>query len=197
MFSGIVESTAAVRSVQPCGSVIRLTVARPVAFDDLKLGDSVATNGVCLTVASLNSAEVGFDIGAETIKVTSWSLNPGDVLNLERSLRLSDRLHGHFVSGHVDEMGQVVQTQDLPDGKGLRIQFSSEFAPLVWKKGSITVNGVSLTVNEVQGCELEVWLIPETLRRTNLSPLKAGDLVTLEADSLARFWVRQKELGHA
>lgn len=196
MFSGIVESTTKVLDCVSKGGVLRLRVERPPSFEDIKLGDSVATQGICLTVVEFSPEFMEFDVGAETLRVTNWDLRPGSVLNLERSLRLSDRVHGHLMTGHIDEVGRVLAVQDVEGGRGLRVSFSEPFAPLVWKKGSITINGVSLTVNEVGRDFLEVWLIPETLKRTNLGLLRVNDLVHLEADSLAKFFARQKDLNH-
>jgi riboflavin synthase len=196
MFTGIVEATSEVLQYKEMGSVHRLTVQRPASFDDLRTGDSICVNGVCLTVVAFDRDAIQFDVALETKKVTGWNFAIGEILNLERSMKVTDRVHGHFVSGHVDEMGTIKSIEaGSEDAKGLRIQFSSQFAKLIWKKGSVTMNGVSLTVNDVSGSDFSVWLIPETLARTNLSRVKIGDRVTLEADMMARFWLRQKELN--
>lgn len=169
-----------------------IEVERPTDFDDLKIGDSIACNGVCLTVARFTKNEIEFALGAETLQVTSWSVSSlvGARLNLERSLRLGDRIHGHLVSGHVDALGVVVGFQDLGGSTRLDVELPKEIAAFVWKKGSWAVNGVSLTINSVQDGVVSHVLIPETLSRTNLGALKVGDRVNLEVDMYARGIVR-------
>lgn len=196
MFTGIVEMTVEVLEFASRGDVHQLVIARPAEFDDVKTGDSICVNGVCLTVVKAGIDRLFFDVGDETKKITNWKFQTHDIVNVERSMKLSDRVHGHFVSGHVDEMGKVVEVTDRDEAKGIRIRYSNDFAKHVWKKGSVTINGVSLTINEVQGLELAVWLIPETLQRTNLRTVRVGDFLTLEADMMSRFWLRQKELGN-
>ncbi|MCB0407426.1 MAG: riboflavin synthase [Bdellovibrionales bacterium] len=188
MFSGIVEAKSAVVSAQNRASVVVLQVARPPQFNDLKLGDSVCINGVCLTVEVTDETVIQFALAAETLQVTQWTLEGlrNASLNLERSLRFGDRIHGHLVSGHVDQMGEVVGIEDLEETRFLKVAFPEEIAPCIWKKGSVTLNGVSLTVNQVEKGVLEVCLIPETLERTNLGDLKMGDRVTMEVDMFAR-----------
>lgn len=195
MFTGIIETTSEVQSFDRRGEVLRLSLARPQFFDDVKVGDSISVNGVCLTVVVLSPNTLEFDVGRETQNITNWQFLKGDSLNVERSLKLSDRVHGHLVSGHVDEMGLVTAVTENEQSKGIRVRFSPLFAKHVWKKGSVTLNGVSLTVNEVTDSELSVWLIPETIQRTNLKSVKIGDKLTLEADMMSRFWLRQKELN--
>lgn len=188
MFSGIVEATAATQNVLKRGDVLQLTVHRPRDFNDLKPGDSIAVNGICLTVESFDEATIQFALAAETLQITRWnehSLKERQ-WNLERSLRLGDRIHGHMVSGHVDAMGEVKSVEDLRETRILRVQVPESLQPFVWKKGSITIQGVSLTINKISDFVLEVCLIPETLNRTNLGALQAGDLVTLEVDTMAR-----------
>ena len=188
MFSGIVEATAATKNVQKRGDILQLTVQRPTDFNDLKGGDSISVNGICLTVETFDSDTIQFALAAETLQITKW--NEHSLIerqwNLERSLRLGDRIHGHMVSGHVDAMGEVKSVEDLQETRFLRVRVPEDLQPYLWKKGSITIQGVSLTVNKIEDFVLEVCLIPETLNRTNLGALKAGDLVTLEVDTMAR-----------
>lgn len=188
MFSGIVETQASVLSFEPIGSSARIRITRPESFNDIQIGDSIAVNGVCLTVTSFNSEIMNFDLGPETLKITGWNAENfcNAAVNLERSLQANSRVHGHFVSGHVDEMGQVTNVIPMGEALELWIEFSKDFRPYVWKKGSVGVNGVSLTVNEVLAHQFQVTLIPETLKRTNLSRLKVADSVSLEADPMAR-----------
>ena len=202
MFSGIVEAQAIIKSFRPRADVFELILEKPPEYDDLSLGDSVAVNGVCLTVEASNDQTVQFAVAQETLNVTGWGAqNPSSAksplqspVNLERSLRIGDRIHGHVVQGHVDAMAEVVELNRQPESAGLTVRIPSQMAPFVWKKGSLTVNGVSLTVNTVEGTQVGFWLIPETLKRTNLGALKPGDFVTIEADSYARFLFRQREL---
>lgn len=195
MFSGIVETQARVKSARLDWNLIVIAVEKPSDFDDLRTGDSIACNGVCLTIARFDQNEIEFALGAETLQVTGWSAQSlqGASLNLERSLRLGDRVHGHLVSGHVDAVGEVLVFRDLGGSTRLDVRMPKEIASFVWKKGSWAVNGVSLTVNSVQDGIVSHVLIPETLSRTNLGKLKAGDLVNLEVDMYARGIMRALE----
>lgn len=195
MFSGIIEAHAPVVSATQQSDVLRISIEKPKDFNDLNSGDSIAVNGVCLTVESFTELMIQFALAAETLQVTGWSAKSmlGSQVNLERSLRLGDRIHGHLVSGHVDAMGRVVGLMDHESTRVLKIEVPGPLEPLVWKKGSLTINGVSLTVNKFEQSVVEVCLIPETLARTNLGLLKTGDPVTLEVDTLARALLRYIE----
>lgn len=197
MFSGIIEATSDVISLEPRGDVYILRLRRPPAFDDLKTGDSISTNGVCLTVEVLGESFISFALGVETVNVTKWNelLKPGTKVNLERSLKYGDRVHGHFVTGHVEAVAEVVELIEVEEGRGLRVRLPHNLLGSVWKKGSVALNGVSLTINEVEGVEISVWLIPETLVRTNLSSVKVGDAVLVETDYLAKAILRSKEFS--
>jgi riboflavin synthase len=188
MFSGIIEARATITDVTERPAILQIRVQRPSTFDDVKNGDSISTNGVCLTVEDFSSEWLQFAIGYETLKVTAW--NPQSLLyssvNLERSLRFGDRLHGHMVSGHVEETGKVVESLYQGENLLLTVSFPNTLSPFIWKKGSIAIQGVSLTVNEVTASTLSVCLIPETLEITNLKALQVGDTVNLEADYFAK-----------
>lgn len=188
MFSGIVETTGCILSIETRPGVLQLTVVRPPQFEDLKLGDSICVNGVCLTVEKFSAETLQFALGEETLRVTGWadSLFVGQVLNLERSLRWGDRVHGHLVSGHVDGQGTILKIVEHGEGLSLLVAFSSEFKGLIWNKGSICMNGVSLTVNQLESLQFTVGLIPETVSRTNLKTLRVGDRVNLELDMVAK-----------
>lgn len=188
MFSGIVETQTQVLDAQKEGGLVRILVARPPEFDDLRVGDSVCVNGVCLTVEKFGERTMLFALGEETLKITGWDHEnlPKTFVNVERSLKLGDRIHGHMVSGHVDAVGEVVSAQDAGGSRIIEIRVPNELKPFVWKKGSLAVNGVSLTVNDIKDGVVSLCLIPETLTRTNLSSLQAGMRVNLEADMLAR-----------
>ncbi len=196
MFSGIVESVMPIVSSQELPNAYRIQVKKPIEFNDIKLGDSIACDGVCLTVEAFDEAQITFALAAETIKVLEW--NPGSwlgkVVNLERSLRFGDRIHGHLVTGHVDSLGEVVRA-DL-DGESffLDVKVKDSILPYVWKKGSVTLNGVSLTVNDLRENVVSVCLIPETLKRTNLGELKPGSKVNVEPDYMARAIQRSLEI---
>ena len=188
MFSGIVEAQVSVLAVQSRSSGLELCLERPENFSDVSPGDSIAVNGVCLTVESLDPRSLVFSLGLETLKVTGWNQQrlSQSSMNVERSLKVGERLHGHLVSGHVDSVATVLAVEDREGWRRLVISLPAEMRPMIWLKGSIAVQGVSLTVNLVTDDRFEVGLIPETLRRTNLISLKAGDAVTLEADQMAR-----------
>lgn len=188
MFSGIVETVSEIRSSQELQNAFRIQISKPEFFDDLHIGDSVAVDGVCLTVEAFDSDTITFTLAAETIKILQW--NPaswlGKKINLERSLRFGDRIHGHLVTGHVDSLGEVVRADLEGESFFLDVKIAETMKPFVWKKGSITLNGVSLTVNEFNNLIVSVCLIPETLKRTNLGSLQVGQVVNVEPDYMAR-----------
>ncbi len=188
MFSGIIEAQAPIVLIEDLDRACRIQIQRPAFFDDLKIGDSIAVNGVCLTLEAMNPEQMTFTLGAETLRVLNWDQSPWTLrpANLERSLRLGDRIHGHLVSGHVDELGQVTRSAKEGESWVLDIALSPERRSFVWPKGSITIQGVSLTVNQIKDGILSVCLIPETLKRTHLGTLKVNDFVNLEFDWMAK-----------
>ncbi len=188
MFSGIVEALSPIKAARAQGNLVFIDVARPKDFSDIKPGDSIATNGVCLTVEKFDDTTLSFALGAETLAVTGWSEQtlPKSQVNLERSLRMGDRIHGHMVSGHVDGVGRVVSIRDDGGSILLDVAVPQDLIRYVWKKGSWAVNGVSLTINTVENGVVGHCLIPETIKRTNLGSLKVGDHVNLEIDMMAR-----------
>lgn len=196
MFSGIVESVMPIESSEELHNAYRIKVKKPSEFNDIKLGDSIACDGVCLTVEAFDDKQMTFALAAETIKVLSW--NPqswiGKKFNLERSLRFGDRIHGHLVTGHVDSLGEVTKSSLEGESLFLDVKVKESILPYVWKKGSVTLNGVSLTVNELKGDVVSVCLIPETVKRTNLGDLKVGSSVNVEPDYMARAIQRSIEL---
>ena len=189
MFSGIVEALSPVKSARSSGQLVQIEVERPREFTDIKNGDSIATNGVCLTVEKFDDRTIQFALGAETLQITGWSAEKltSAKVNLERSLRMGDRIHGHMVSGHVDGTGRVIRADEEGGSVFLDVQAPPQLLRYVWKKGSWAVNGVSLTINNVtpEGT-VSMCLIPETVKRTNLGSLKAGENVNLEVDMMAR-----------
>ncbi len=188
MFSGIIETTGIITGVRERDGVLECSIARPRDFVDVKIGDSVAINGICLTVEKIDAESLMFALGPETLNVTGWHVGGmlGKVVNLERSLRFNDRIHGHLVTGHVDALGTVKAADPVGETLRLTISMPDKLAPYIWSKGSIAINGVSLTVNACSLKEFQVWLIPETLKRTNLGQLGKGSLVNLEIDNMAR-----------
>jgi riboflavin synthase len=185
MFTGIVERTVHVAAVSEGTSFVRLTLA--VTWPDIKLGDSVAVNGVCLTVADIAPPTVGFDVIPETLRKTNLGLlTAGDPVNVERSLRAGDRIDGHFVQGHVDATGKLVdQVADEKEWK-LTIHPPAELMKFVIPRGSVALDGVSLTVSNVQHDRFEVALIPTTLGLTTLGTRTVGWPFNFEADMLSK-----------
>ncbi len=195
MFSGIIESQGKVHSRQPVGSGMRLVLESP--YDDLKTGESIAVDGVCLTVVSPEQGgRFAADISPETLEKTHFQdLMLGKQVNLERAVTLSTRLSGHIVMGHVDGIATVSQRQELGGFLKLIVgEIDNEFLNWILPKGSIAVNGVSLTINETSGNQIELMLIPQTLELTNLKELKEGDKVNLEFDWLGKIVSKQIEL---
>lgn len=197
MFTGIITAVGRIAAVKALGADAshgkQLTIETPAGYlDDVQLGDSIALNGACMTVTSFDAAAQRFtiDISAESLDKTAGLGEPGPV-NLEKALRAHDRLGGHIVSGHVDGIGRVSHFAPVGESWELRIQAPKALAKFLAYKGSITVNGVSLTVNRVadlaDACEFSINLIPHTIDNTALGALKAGSKVNLEIDLIARY----------
>ncbi len=200
MFTGIVEELGTVETVERQSDAVRLTVRAALVLEDVGLGDSIAVNGCCLTVASTGSTtgEVAdlwtADVMAETLDKTGLgSLAPGDRVNLERAVTAGTRLGGHLVQGHVDGLGHVVRRDPGEHWDVVTISLPPDLAPYLVDKGSITVDGVSLTVVEAGDESFTVSLIPETLRRTTLGLRGPGDPVNLEVDVIGKYVARQVE----
>ena len=203
MFTGIVSGLGRIVDARPAAGGKRLTVQAPAGYlDDVQPGDSIALNGACMTVTQFDAGTARFtlDISAESLERTAGLGEPGPV-NLEKALRAHDRLGGHLVSGHVDGVGEVSRFSDLGGHWELRVRAPRELARFLAYKGSIAVNGVSLTVNRVadsaEGCEFSINLIPHTLQQTTLGGLQAGARVNLEVDLIARYVERMLGAGGA
>lgn len=194
MFSGIIETSVSLLDQKKSVEVSTIWIERPSDFDDIKIGDSIALNGVCLTVEEFDSSKIRFALGEETLKITKWDQNIPNLFNIERSLKFNDRIHGHLVSGHVDAIAQVVQSNLNSETLDLKIRIPKEHLKYVWKKGSLCLNGVSLTINDIQDDVLSFYLIPETLKKTNFKNIKVGDYINIEVDMIAKVILRQKEL---
>jgi riboflavin synthase len=197
MFTGIITGVGAIADARPLGDDPshgkRLTIQAPAGYlDDVAHGDSIALNGACMTVTTLDVAASRFtvDISAESLARTAGLSDPGPV-NLEKALQANERLGGHLVSGHVDGVGRVASFEPVGESWRLRVRAPKDLARFLASKGSITINGVSLTPNRVDdvpdGCEFEVNLIPHTLANTTLGALAAGSEVNLEVDLIARY----------
>ncbi len=193
MFSGIVAAIGRITHLSPRQdekNTVRLTVdAAALGLDDVALGDSIACNGVCLTVVELEGNSFRVDVSPETFSCTVGLDAPG-AINLEKALRVSDRLGGHIVSGHVDGVGEVLRFDAVGDNRLLQIRAPKALGKYIARKGSITVNGTSLTTNDVEGCDFTINLIPHTLQNTTLHLLAPGAKVNLEVDLIARYCER-------
>ncbi|MCE9552790.1 MAG: riboflavin synthase [Planctomycetes bacterium] len=188
MFTGIIEALGVVQSVEERPPGRRLTIQAGNIAEGVSLGDSVAISGCCLTVVAINGSSLEFDAGPETLSRTILGrFSMGDTVNLERAVRVGDRLGGHFVSGHVDAVGTLVQRDDAKDWSTFWIQMPAPLRTQMASKGSVAVDGVSLTLVEVESDRFSVQLIPHTLAITTLGRLKVGDQVNLETDLLAKY----------
>ncbi len=195
MFTGIISGVGRISEVKPAGASaddgVHVTIeANNFDLSGIGLGDSIAVQGACMTVVSLDEGAFQIDVSRESLDKTTGLDAVGNV-NLERSLKLGDSLDGHLVSGHVDGMGEVKRFEEVGESHELRIQVPSDLSKYLAYKGSVTVNGVSLTVNSVDdnadGCEISINIIPHTLQVTTLGQLKAGSKVNLEIDMIARY----------
>ncbi len=188
MFTGIVETTAPVFERTDA----RLTLARPSSFDDVKLGSSIAVNGVCLTVVVLNKEDMAFDVVGETWRRTNLGdLFVGNTVNLERAMAANGRFEGHVVQGHVEGVATVTEWKDDGQWKQLLLEVPDELVPFIVHKGSIALDGVSLTVAGLQGNVVTIALIPHTLEVTTLGLRQAGDRINVETDILAKYVLKQ------
>jgi len=187
MFTGIIQTVGQIERVTPMGEDVKLNIfCNGLDMQDVKRGDSIAVNGVCLTAIGLNESHFEAHVSRETLSVTI-GLDKPNAANLEKALRLNDRLGGHLVSGHVDGVGKVVLFEKLGDCWKLDIRAPHAISKYISVKGSICVNGVSLTVNTIASDVFSINLIPHTLENTTLQFLKTGSLVNLEVDQIARY----------
>lgn len=188
MFTGIVEAVGQVQRVEPRGEHARILIDQAMLAAEVGLGDSVAVNGTCLTIAECGEGHLTFDVIAESLERTNLGeLSDGSPCNLERAMRADGRFDGHIVQGHVDEAGRVRGWEKEGSDVRLRIETSEEFASLLVEKGSVTIDGVSLTVVGVEADGFDVALIPHTLEVTTLGRLEVGARVNLEADVLGKY----------
>ncbi len=194
MFTGLVQSLATVHEIQAAAPGCRLVIHAPQISRNAAVGDSIAINGCCLTVVANSNESLSFEAGPETLACTNLGqLAAGSCVNLEPSLRVGDPLGGHFVTGHVEAIGRLTKRLDEGDWSTCWFSFPPELARYMVPKGSIAVDGVSLTLVDVEADRFSVALIPHTLRATTLGHLRPGDRVNLETDLLAKY--AQKQLG--
>jgi riboflavin synthase len=195
MFTGLVEAVGELVERKPTSGGFRLRIGSALA-PELKPGDSLAVNGVCLTVILAERDEIHADVGPETVRVTTLgSLTRGSAVNLERPLRADQRFGGHFVQGHVDAIGHVEELRQEAEFHWLTVSFPANLAPLIVHKGSIAVDGISLTVAGLGGDRFDIMVVPFTMQHTNLGRIKIRDRVNLECDMVGKYVVRAAELA--
>jgi riboflavin synthase len=188
MFTGIISHVGTVRELERGPDSLSLTVEAAATAADAAIGDSICVDGVCLTVTRAAPPRIGFYVSAETLRLTTLgALRQGDPVNLEASLRMGDRLGGHFVSGHVDGTGVIRRKEDLPGEVRLAVQTEPRLTDLMVLKGSVAVDGISLTVAALEAGSFEVSLIPHTLAATTMKTKRPGDRVNIECDMLGRY----------
>ncbi|MGA2655702.1 MAG: riboflavin synthase [Gammaproteobacteria bacterium] len=186
MFTGIITHLGKITRKEHLGADLRLTIAAD--FQDIELGESIAINGVCLTVTKWNKNEFCADVSQETIRCTALKkLNVNDKVNLERSIKASDRLGGHWVSGHVDGLSRILEIRMQGQSRFIRMSMPQDLSRLIAAKGSVTLEGISLTVNTVTDSEFTINIIPHTWENTTLQDKHVGDELNLEVDVLARY----------
>ncbi|OGI19582.1 MAG: riboflavin synthase subunit alpha [Candidatus Melainabacteria bacterium RIFCSPHIGHO2_02_FULL_34_12] len=190
MFSGIVQEIGIIEKLEYKNNILEISVLSKTPLKDLKLGDSIAIDGCCQTVTETNNNSFKVQATQETIEKTNFKfLQKGSKINLEPSLKLGDNIGGHFVTGHIDTTGKVSDINTFGENKIVKIIFPSELSDFIASKGSVTVNGVSLTVIELKNCEFSFTLIPFTRDNTNLGFIKINDPVNLEIDIVSRYLV--------
>jgi riboflavin synthase len=188
MFTGIIEEIGIIKSFCRHSNGAKIEVECTKVLNDTKLGYSISINGVCQTVVEIAANTFCADVSEETLKVTNFAdIKIGDKVNLERALTLNSRLGGHIVSGHVDTLGKLLSVEKLSDFYNLKFEILGGQEKYVVKKGSITINGISLTVAELDGCVVKIAIIPHTFENTNLQELKIGDFVNIETDILGKY----------
>lgn len=189
MFTGIIEEIGIVKEFSKSGKNALIVVECKKILEEVKIGDSIAIDGVCQTVVKFDKNSFSVQVSSETLNVTTFlRLKSGDKVNLERALTLSTRLGGHIVSGHVDGLGKIKSSRTVgSEFYNLKIEIEKELTKYIVKKGSITINGISLTVADITSNEVSIAVIPQTFENTNLKSLKSGDYVNIEVDILAKY----------
>ena len=197
MFTGLIEEIGSIGAISRRGGLIDIQVEAHVVLEDVRIGDSIAISGVCLTVTAFDRRSFTVQAGQETLRLTTaGNLRPGTRVNLERALKVGDRLGGHFVSGHVEAVGKIISVTDTGEQREIRIAVPDELDPYIVGKGSIAVDGISLTVTSAKPGEFGVAIIPHTMAATTLAENRAGDAVNIETDIFAKYvekYARPKE----
>lgn len=188
MFTGIIEQVGKIKKVEKRSHIFCLIIESEVVFKEIKLGESLSVNGCCLTVTKIEGKNIHFDLSLETAKKTNLvNLKINEMVNLERALRVTDRLSGHFVSGHIDGLGEIKSKIAKGGDLSFKVVIPQELKGYIVPKGSIAVEGISLTINEVADNSFTVQVIPHTLSNTNLSYKKIGDKINIEVDMLGKY----------
>ena len=188
MFTGIIEGLGTIGAIRPAGQGKRLTIEADYALDQTKIGDSISVNGACLTVVKISGSTFDVDLSPETLATSTFDkAKQGDRLNLERAMRLSDRIDGHLVLGHVDGIGIIEQQEKLGNTIGITISVSEALSRYMIHKGSVAVDGISLTINSVASKSFTVSVIPHTARITTVGMKQKGDLVNIETDMIGKY----------
>lgn len=196
MFTGIIEDKGKVIRLEHRGQEKKLTLELPINLTEVQLGDSININGVCLTIVEKRGQTIVLDLSSETLqKTVLGELKEGDQINFERALKLTDRLGGHIVTGHIDGIGVITEKRKEGDFLQLKIRIPKLVSRYVVQKGSIAIDGISLTVNECEDEEIKMTLIPYTLKKTTLIDKKVGDLVNVEADILGKYVEKMMSRG--
>ncbi|MDP2642661.1 MAG: riboflavin synthase [Candidatus Peregrinibacteria bacterium] len=188
MFTGIVQKQGKIITIKKESKSWRFEVEADKFLKDVKKGDSIAVNGVCTTIVDFEKNKFAFEAIEETLKKTNFKkLKKGSLVNLEKSIKWNEKIDGHFVQGHVDETGKIIYIKNDKKRTRITISLSKEMRPFVAYKGSISINGISLTISDVEDKNFSVDIIPHTLKNTNFSQLKRNDIVNIEADMIARY----------
>ncbi len=198
MFTGLIEEVGTVNSVRPTSGGKEIEIRADIIIEDTNTGDSISVNGVCLTATKIEGNSIFFDVSQESLDRSNLRfLQAGDKVNLERALKVSDRLGGHIVQGHVDTVGTVERITPKGEHTEFIISFPPQFTDLIVEKGSIAIDGISLTINSIDKNRISINLIPHTLHSTNLAFRKAGDFVNIEFDILGKYVKRilSKSIG--
>lgn len=195
MFTGIIEEIGIAKSILPKGNIKYLTIEAEVILGGIKIGDSVAVNGVCLSVVDIKNKKISFDVMKDTSDNTNIAkLRIGERVNLERALKVGERLSGHFVTGHIDCLGSLQKKIRIAETQTLVVKFPAEFTKFLVLKGSVSLDGASLTVQDLKRDSFSVSLIPHTLKTTNLGLRNTGDKLNLEFDLLGKYILRKNNV---
>jgi riboflavin synthase len=196
MFTGIIEGLGTISGIRPSGQGKRLTIDADYALDQTKIGDSIAVNGACLTVVKVNLRRFEADLSPETLEVSTFErLKPGDRVNLERAMRLSDRIDGHLVLGHVDGIGVIKQREKVGNAVMVTIGVPETLSRYMIHKGSIAIDGISLTINACEPEQITVSIIPHTAEKTTIGIKQNGDAVNIETDMIGKYVERFTQAG--